>query len=108
MEIDLATFRLQIGYQNPLSNFRAAMRGIAGTDAIPDYSIELIEDEAPLPSAALASSTAPASSEAEPARRGRRAAPARVVITHRPTAIESAVEGETTGDPAVERSDAPA
>ena len=108
MEIDLATFRLQIGYQNPLSNFRAAMRGVAGTDAIPDYSIELIEDEAPLPSAAPATSTASASSEAEPARRGRRAAPARVIITHRPAAIEGAVEGEGTGDPAVERSDAQA
>ena len=105
MEIDLATFRLQIGYQNPLSNFRAAMRGISGTDAIPDYSIELIEDEAPLPSAAPTSSPVPLPSETEPARRGRRAAPARVVITHRPTAIEGAVEGEGTGDPAVERSD---
>ena len=96
MEIDLATFRLQIGYQNPLSNFRAAIRGIAGTDAIPDYAIELIEDEAPAPSAATSIATN-AASDAEPGRRGRRAAPARVVITHRPEQVEALDHGGDHG-----------
>ena len=68
LDIDLATFRLQIGYQNPLSNFRAALKQIAGTDTIPDYDIALIE-------------TAP---DAEPrAGRGRKTAPVSVVITRR-------------------------
>lgn len=47
LEVDLATFRLQIGYQNPLSNFRAALKQTAGTDIIPDYDLELVEGEAP-------------------------------------------------------------
>ena len=42
LEIDLATFRLQIGYQNPLANFRAALKQIAGTDIIPDYDLALV------------------------------------------------------------------
>lgn len=66
-EIDLATFRLQIGYQNPLANFRAALRHIAGTDAIPDYDVELVEKDAP----------------AESGGRGRKANPVSVVITRR-------------------------
>lgn len=66
-ETDLATFRLQIGYQNPLSNFRAALKGIAGTDIIPDYDLTLIEGEA----------------AAGPAGRGRKASPVSVVITRR-------------------------
>lgn len=73
LEADLATFRLQIGYQNPLSNFRTAMKGIAGADTIPDYQVELVEGDAGN------------ADEPEPeARRGRRAAPVRVVITRRP------------------------
>ncbi|SEM02515.1 Plasmid replication initiator protein [Sphingomonas palmae] len=88
MEIDLATFRLQIGYQNPLSNFRAAMRGIAGSDTIPDYAIELIEDEA-------AASTTDAAEGIQ--RRGRRAAPARVVISYRPEPTGEEMS-ETTGE----------
>jgi len=44
LEIDLATFRLQIGFQNQLSNFRIAMRQIAGADSIPDYHLRLVED----------------------------------------------------------------
>lgn len=44
LEIDLATFRLQVGYQNPLANFRAAMKAIAQADAIPDYQVALVED----------------------------------------------------------------
>lgn len=52
IEIDLATFRLQIGYQNPLWNFCAAIKQIAGNDTIPDYDIALIETwaDAPVPS----------------------------------------------------------
>ena len=44
LEIDLATFRLQIGFQNQLSNFRIAIRQIAGADSIPDYHLRLVED----------------------------------------------------------------
>ena len=75
LEIDLATFRLQIGYQNPLSNFRAALKQIAGTDTIPDYDLALVEGEAP----------------AEGTRgRGRKAAPVSVVITRRATQLSDA------------------
>ncbi len=35
LDTDLATFRLQIGYQNPLSNFKAALKQIVATDSIP-------------------------------------------------------------------------
>lgn len=70
LEVDLAAFRLQIGYQNPLANFRNAMKGIAGSDAIPDYHVELVEGE----------EETPAPGEV---RRGRRATPVRVVITPR-------------------------
>ncbi|WP_334656781.1 replication initiator protein A [Sphingomonas panaciterrae] len=69
LEVDLATFRLQIGYQNPLANFRAALKQIAGTDIIPDYDLALIEGEAP--------------AQGEGGGRGRRAAPVSVVITRR-------------------------
>lgn len=75
MKIDLETFRIQIGYQNPLANFRAALRGIAGTDAIPDYDVALVEEEAS------------ATADKEPRRRGRRAAPASVVITRRAAVV---------------------
>jgi len=73
LETDLATFRLQVGYQNPLANFRSAMRTIAAADAIPDYRVELIE----------------ATGEPEPVegKRGRRSAPVRVVMTARPTPL---------------------
>ncbi len=74
MEIDLATFRLQVGYQNPLANFRAALRQIAAVDTIPDYRIELVET---VPSA----DDPPA-----PARRGRPVAAVQVVIHRRPRA----------------------
>jgi hypothetical protein len=72
LEVDLATFRLQIGYQNPLSNFRTALKAIAGTGTIPDYDLELIEDE-----------EAEAPPEGESRGRGRKAAPMRVVLTRR-------------------------
>lgn len=71
LEVDLATFRLQIGYQNPLPNFRAALKQIAGTDIIPDYDLALVEGEAP------------AEGEGESKGRGRKAAPVNVVITRR-------------------------
>ncbi|HTG38032.1 replication initiator protein A [Sphingomonas sp.] len=87
LEVDLATFRLQIGYQNPLANFRSALKAIALADAIPGYRLQLVEtvggeaarDEAP--------------------RRGRRAMPCTVVITARPIAIEDgATEDGATGN----------
>ena len=71
-EIDLATFRLQIGYQNPLANFRAALRQIVGADTIPDYRLELIETVSD-PDAVV-----------DTAKRGRKSNPVKVVITRRP------------------------
>jgi len=75
LEIDLRTFRLQIGFQNHLSNFRIAMRQIAAADAIPDYHLELIED--------ASEAKAPEGS----GRAGRKAARATVVITRRPEVL---------------------
>ncbi|HEX8420898.1 MAG TPA: replication initiator protein A [Sphingomonas sp.] len=88
LEIDLAIFRLQIGYQNPLSNFRAALKLIAGTDTIPDYDIALVETEADV--------DAPA-----PTGRGRKASPLRVVITRRVGAASES-EGASGGEPGSE------
>ena len=68
LEMDLQTLKLQIGFQNPLSNFRIAMRQIAAANAIPDYDIVLIED-------------APA--EDGPRKVGRRPAKARVILSRR-------------------------
>lgn len=76
LDIDLATFRLQIGYQNPLSNFKAALKQIVATDGIPDYHLELVEE----------TEVAPPAGDAPP-RRGRRAPQARVVITPRGPAL---------------------
>jgi plasmid replication initiation protein len=78
LEIDLATFRLQIGYQNPLANFRAAMKAIAQADAIPDYQVEVIED-------------VEAEEPAEGRGRGRRAPSARVIVTARPPVLADEV-----------------
>jgi len=73
LEIDLQTFRLQIGFQNHLANFRIAMRQIAAADSIPDYHLELVED---------------AVENDEAGARGRRAARGKVVITRRaPAAV---------------------
>jgi len=77
LDIDLATFRLQIGYQNPLSNFKAALKQIVATDGIPDYHLELVEE----------TEGAPAAAGDAPPRRGRRAPQARVVITPRGLAL---------------------
>lgn len=79
-DLDLATFRLQIGYQNPLANFRAALRNIAGTDAIPGYHIELVESTTEI--------------VADPTRRGRKTNPVRVVITKLATQIEGGSPSE--------------
>lgn len=91
LEVDLATFRLQIGYQNPLANFRAALKTIAISNTIPDYRLELIEGTA--------------DPESETVKRGRKASPVLVVITPKPTALEyardeAAKEGESPGDSA--------
>lgn len=80
LETDLATFRLQIGYQNPLANFRNALKQIAASDSIPDYRLELIEQELP---------------EDQAPRRGRRAAPVQVVLTRRPRALGTDQEGDS-------------
>ena len=69
LEMDLQTLKLQIGFQNPLSNFRIAMRHIATANDIPDYDICLIED-------------APA--DDGPRKVGRRPGRARVIISRRP------------------------
>lgn len=69
LEIDLQTFRLQIGFQNHLANFRMAMRQIAAEDTVPDYHLELVEDAPePVPTGT----------------RGRKAGRATVIITKRP------------------------
>lgn len=91
LDLDLADFRLQIGYQNQLANFRMAMKQIAAADAIPDYRIELVET--------VADPGAPAPG-ADAGKRGRRANPMRVVITRRPRAIAQdtcAAEGDPAG-----------
>ncbi len=75
-EIDLATFRLQIGYQNPLANFRAALRQIVSADTIPDYRLELIETVSD-PDVVV-----------DTAKRGRKSNPVKVVITRRPALLE--------------------
>jgi len=81
LEIDLATFRLQVGYQNPLANFRAAMKAIAQADAIPDYRVSIAED-------------AESEEPVEGRGRGRRAPAAKVIITARPKALsEPSAEG---------------
>jgi len=89
LDLDLATFRLQIGYQNPLSNFKAALKQIVATDGIPDYHLELVEEAAP------AADGAP--------RRGRRAPQSRVIITPRPQRLDDATAaGAGTGESPVE------
>ncbi len=74
LEIDLATFRLQIGFQNPLANFRIAIRQIAAAASIPDYHIRLIEEE---PGQA-----------SSPRKAGRKAGRAKVILSRRPLELE--------------------
>jgi plasmid replication initiation protein len=88
LDIDLATFRLQIGYQNPLSNFRAALKQIVATDSIPDYHLELVEE--------TESVRADDPAAAAP-RRGRRAPQSRVLITPRPQTPASPMLSDATG-----------
>ena len=89
LEVDLATFRLQVGYQNPLANFRTAMKAIAQADTIPDFQVALVEEEGDAPEP-----------PDQPRGRGRRAAPVRVVITARPAMVEAAPEsGESAVPP---------
>ena len=83
LDLDLATFRLQVGYQNPLANFRQALRAIAGADAIPDYRIELVE-QVDAPSDGPGTE---AEGEGAGPRRGRRAMPTRVIVTPKPRAL---------------------
>jgi plasmid replication initiation protein len=82
VEVDLATFRLQIGYQNPLANFRNALKQIAGTNAIPDYQLELVETVG----------------AAEPTRRGRKSNPVRVVITPRVPELAAEPKPESSAE----------
>jgi plasmid replication initiation protein len=86
LDIDLDILRHQIGFQNPLSNFRIAIRQIAGTDVIPDYDIRLIED-----------APAPPPPEGEERKAGRRAASARGVITRRPPALSDGGDAPADG-----------
>jgi len=81
LEMELQMLKLQIGFQNPLSNFRIAMRQIAATNAIPDYDVELIE-EAPAGASALVPEDSAAMADG-PRKAGRKPARARVIITRR-------------------------
>ena len=90
IDIDLATFRLQIGYQNPLSNFKAALKQIVAADSIPDYHLELVEETEPGDGAGTGAAP----------RRGRRAPQSRVVITPRPQALADASQADATPDDA--------
>lgn len=87
LEMELQMLKLQIGFQNPLSNFRIAMRQIAATNAIPDYDVELIEEApASAPAGASLPALAPEDSAAMadgPRKAGRKPARARVIITRR-------------------------
>lgn len=89
LDLDLATFRLQVGYQNPLANFRAALRAIAGTDAIPGYRIELIE---------TVDEQGGAGGAPVRAGRGRRGNPTRVIITPRTPEQMGEQIGEQIGE----------
>ena len=66
---------MQIGYQNPLANFRAALRQIVVADTIPDYRLDLVE-------------TIGDPDATEIVKRGRKTNPVRVVITRRLTALD--------------------
>ena len=81
LDMDLQLLKLQTGFQNPLSNFRIAMRQIAAANAIPGYDIALIEDA---PAAVV---------EDGPRKAGRRSAAARVIITRRALLASEATDG---------------
>ncbi|ASY47183.1 RepA family protein (plasmid) [Sphingobium xenophagum] len=86
LEIDLDLLRHQIGFQNPLPNFRIAMRQIAGANIVPDYDIRLVED-----------APAPPPPQGEERKAGRRAASARVIITQRPPALPNGSDWDGVG-----------
>jgi plasmid replication initiation protein len=92
LDLDLAAFRLQIGYQNPLANFKAALRQIVATDTIPDYHLELVETVGDTPSDAIAE-------QATTAKRGRKASQGRVVITPRPLKLADAQARDEPAEP---------
>ncbi len=96
IELDLATFRLQIGYQNPLANFRSAMKQIAGTDAIPDYDVALVETVA---------GEGEGARDPGEAKRGRKANPVRVVISRRAVMPETEAVPETLAESPLESGD---
>jgi plasmid replication initiation protein len=73
IEIELGALRLQLGYQNPAANFRAALRQIAEADSIPDYRIVLVE-------------SLPDSGESRG--RGRKSGRTMVLILPKPPAVE--------------------
>jgi len=79
LEIDLPTFRLQIGFQNQLSNFRAAMREIVAQNTIPDYDLRLVEE---------------AEDPDNSGKRGRKTTRVKVVIRRRASLAGPAVGGE--------------
>lgn len=68
LEIELSMFRLQIGFQNQLSNFRVAMRDIVAENTIPDYDLKLVEE---------------AEDTENTVKRGRKTTKAKVVIRRR-------------------------
>lgn len=86
LDLDLDALRHQIGFQNPLSNFRIAMRQVTAANSIPDYDIRLIEDAPAQPPA-----------DSEQRRAGRRPAKARVIITRRAPALAEAVAKAAEG-----------
>jgi len=49
VEVDIEELRLQLGYQSPLKSFRFEMKRIADDNAIPDFSFELVDDQAEVP-----------------------------------------------------------
>ncbi|WP_022684323.1 replication initiator protein A [Sphingobium bisphenolivorans] len=79
LEMDLQMLKLQIGFQNPLSNFRIAMRQVVAANSIPDYDVQLIED---------------APGDDGPRKVGRRPAKARVIITRRPELAVELIENQ--------------
>jgi plasmid replication initiation protein len=80
LELDLQTFRLQIGFQNHLSNFRIAMRQIAAANAIPDYDLQLIED---LPEEDVTGELDTQAAPKAGRKAGRKAAKGKVIISKR-------------------------
>ncbi|WP_267414623.1 replication initiator protein A, partial [Sphingomonas sp. GC_Shp_4] len=95
LDLDLADFRLQVGYQNPLANFRAALKQIASTDTIPDYHIELVDVVA-----------GPDEPDGE-TRRGRKATPVRVSISRRPQQAVEALSATLAHEPQPNRGSEP-